>query len=62
MDQFTRPNIKAQLSEDVAAEQARRTAQHEITLNRTKQLARYRETNKLAAVPTKLDCLAIGDS
>jgi hypothetical protein len=62
MDQVSRANIKAQLSEDVAAEQARRTGQHEIAVNQKKQLARYREAHNIAAVPKALDCLAIGDS
>jgi hypothetical protein len=62
MDQFSRANIKAQLSQDIAKEQAQRTVQHEIRVNQNKQLARYREAHNIAAVPTRLDCLAIGDS
>jgi hypothetical protein len=62
MDQFTRAAIKAQLRQDIEEEQARRTAQHEITVNQKKQLARYREAHDLTAGPRPLDCLAIGDS
>jgi hypothetical protein len=62
MDQLSKANIKAQLSQDIAEEQARRTVQHEIEVNQKKQLARHREKIKIAAVPVALDCLAIGDS
>jgi hypothetical protein len=62
MDQFSRADIKAQLSKDIAAEQAQRSAEHEIIVNQKKQLARHREAHRLAAVPKALDCLAIGDS
>jgi hypothetical protein len=62
VDQFSRANIKARLNKDIAAEQAQRTAQHEIRVNQKKQLARYRQAHKIAAPPTPLDCLAIGDS
>jgi hypothetical protein len=62
MDQFSRANIKAQLSADIEAEQAQRTTEHEIRVNQKKQLARYRQANNIAAAPTPLDCLAIGDS
>ena len=62
MDQFSRANIKAQLNQDAAAEQAQRTVQHELRVNHKKQLARYRQAHNIAAAPTPLDCLAIGDS
>ena len=60
MDLFSRANIQAQLSQDIAAEQAQRTVQHEIRVNQKKHLARYREAHNIEA-PTPLDCLAIGD-
>jgi hypothetical protein len=62
MDQVSRAEIKAQLTQDIEEEHARRTAQHEIIVNQKKRLARYRETHDLTAGPTPLDCLAIGDS
>jgi hypothetical protein len=62
MDQLSRAKIKEQLRQDIEAEHARRTAQHEIRVNQKKQLARHRQAHNLAAEPTPLDCLAIGDS
>jgi hypothetical protein len=62
MDQFSTANIKAQLRQDVAAEHARRTVQHEIRVNQKQQLARHRVAHNIAAAPKQLDCLAIGDS
>ena len=62
MDQFSRAQIKAQLRQDIEEEQARRSVEHQITVNRKKQRARHRQAHKLAAEPVPLDCLAIGDS
>ena len=62
MDQFSRAKIKEQLRQDIEAEHARRTVEHEIRVNQKKQLALYRAAHNIAAEPTPLDCLAIGDS